>query len=134
MICLGSGGRLCRQTEAGSSLMWTNNVALVFELECKVFSVGHIPKTGTAMAASPACVGLFQQFMVPGLERSWNAILQFASYRIEEKGRFSDVKEAYGGALFAKEGFGYFARDLDATPWALSKFLQSSTICLVSAN
>ncbi|KAK8991881.1 hypothetical protein V6N11_044779 [Hibiscus sabdariffa] len=37
MICLGSGGRLSRRTEAGSSLMWTNNVALVFELECKVF-------------------------------------------------------------------------------------------------
>ncbi|KAK8991885.1 hypothetical protein V6N11_044783 [Hibiscus sabdariffa] len=52
-------------------------------------SVGHIPKTGTAMAASPACVRLFQQFMVPGLERSWNAILQFASYRIEEKGNVS---------------------------------------------
>ncbi|KAK8595340.1 hypothetical protein V6N13_016715 [Hibiscus sabdariffa] len=106
---------------------------------------------------SGGCQAWFQ----PGLERSWNAILQFASYRIEEKGnvstligeqqailkrfrlelwetlrlledlwrkkgkiqlvvkesfhsfslsnhsqgRFSDVKEAYGGALFAKEEF-----------------------------
>ncbi|KAK8487912.1 hypothetical protein V6N12_021103 [Hibiscus sabdariffa] len=78
-------------------------------------SVGHIPKTGTAMAASPACVRLFQQFMVPGLERSWNAILQFASYRIEEKG-LTAAKTAVeffnciwvGESVFFSAGFGLF--------------------------
>ncbi|KAK8595383.1 hypothetical protein V6N13_016756 [Hibiscus sabdariffa] len=90
MICLGSGGRLSRRTEAGSSLMWTNNVALVFELECKVFlswiliplqRPWGVPKLLAEIDSFGGCQAWFQ----PGLERSWNAILQFASYRIEEK-------------------------------------------------
>ncbi|KAK8598002.1 hypothetical protein V6N13_095394 [Hibiscus sabdariffa] len=62
MICLGSGGRLSRRTERH----W------------------GVPKL---LAGIDSFVhgGGCQAWSQPGLVRSWIAILQFASYRIEEK-------------------------------------------------